>query len=891
MKDLRRMAPAWMRATILCAAGFLAAACHDVVNSGGSAAFSVGGNVAGLVHGASIELANSDGDSATLSANGIFGFAVALPNGSTYRISVFQQPAGESCVVGNGSGTIMGANIANVSVLCTAEVYAVGGTVGGLLAGRALVLEDNGGNDTTLSASGAFTFSTGVPSGSNYAVTVRTQPDGQSCAITNGSGTMGAGDVLDVSVACSDDTYNLAVTVSGVNAAGLTLENNGGDPLSVSRNGSANFDTPIASGSTYAIAVSSQPTGESCTVADPTGTVTDANVSVPVACIPKLYSIAGSLSGLYGGRSLVVQDNGGNSTTLSASGSFTFSARIASGSSYAVTVLTQPVGQTCSLTHGSGTVSGADVNNVGISCSDNTYNVGFTVRGLLSAGLILQDNGTDNFTVSNNGSFDFDMPLPTGSTYSVTILTQPASETCAISHNAGTIVAAAITDILVTCTGEWTWMGGSTVNGKPGMYGIEGTPSPNNMPGARYEAAVFTGSSGIFWLFGGYGLDSAGTLAGDLNDLWSYDPGPGAWSWVNGSNLNNAVGNYGMQGTAASSNVPGARAQPNAWTDASGNFWLFGGFGYDANGSRGPLNDLWKFAPGAGTWTWMSGADTVGQYGMYGTQGAGSAGNFPGARTAAVSWIDSAGHLWLFGGQGEAASTSGFLNDLWTFDPATGIWTWVSGSNLRNQPGAYGTLGTAAAGNTPGARTSAIAWADSFGNLWLFGGNGYDSAGNPGYLNDLWEFNPTAGTWTWAGGSEFSNVNTNFGQQGIPAASNMPGARDIATAWVDSSGNFWLFGGFGLDSSNSYATAGDLGDLWEYSPATGLWTWIDGSSVVGNPGTYGTLGTGAFVNAPGARQAAAPWVDSGGNLWLLGGSGIDSNGLSGYLSDLWKYTP
>ena len=890
MNDLRRIARASARVATLCAAALLAAACHDVVNSGGSAAFSVGGVVTGLVPGASVELANSDGDSATVSVNGIFAFAAALPNGSTYGITVFQQPADENCVVGNGSGTIMGASIASVSVVCTPEVYAVGGTVGGLLPGRSLVLEDDGGNGTTVSANGAFTFSTGVPSGSNYAVTVRTQPDGQSCAISGGTGTMGAGPVLGISVACSDNTYNVAVTVSGLNAAGLILQNNGGDPLSISRNGSANFDTPIASGSAYDITVSSQPTGEVCSVANASGTVTDANVSLAVDCVPNLYSIGGSLSGLYAGRSLVVQNNGSNSTTLSANGSFAFSTPIASGSGYSVTVLTQPAGQTCSLTHGSGTVSGAAVANVAISCSDNTYNVGFTVRGLLSTGLILEDNGADPFTVSSNGVFNFDTPLQTGSAYSVTILTQPASETCAITDGSGTIVAASITEVLVTCTGAWAWMGGPSVDGQPGAYGTQGNPSPNNMPGARSEAATFTDASGNFWLFGGVGWDSAGTFPGDLNDLWTYDPGSGVWTWISGSNVNGASGNYGGLGPPPATGVPGARAQPGAWTDRFGNFWVFGGHGYDSGGNPGVLNDLWRFSPGIGAWTWVSGANTVDQYGTYGTSGVGLAGNVPGARTGAVSWTDSAGNLWLFGGQGYAASAFGYLNDLWTFNPGTGIWTWVSGSKLSNQAGTYGAQGKAAIGNAPGGRTSASTWVDSLGNLWLFGGIGVDSASNFGYLNDLWEFNPTAGTWTWVAGSATSNGNSNYGQQGIPAASNLPGGRDVATAWVDSSGNFWLFGGDGLDSSNTLP-AGNLGDLWEFSPATGLWTWIDGSNVAGDPGIYGAPGVGTFGNAPGARQAAAPWVDSSGNLWLLGGLGVDSNDNSGDLDDLWKYTP
>ena len=39
-------------------------------------------------------------------------------------------------------------------------------------------------------------------------------------------------------------------------------------------------------------------------------------------------------------------------------------------------------------------------------------------------------------------------------------------------------------------------------------------------------------------------------------------------------------------------------------------------------------------------------------------------------------------------------------------------------------------------------RNKLAGWVDSSGNLWLFGGLGFDSNGSPGYLNDLWEFQP-----------------------------------------------------------------------------------------------------------------------------------------------------
>ena len=116
--------------------------------------------------------------------------------------------------------------------------------------------------------------------------------------------------------------------------------------------------------------------------------------------------------------------------------------------------------------------------------------------------------------------------------------------------------------------------------------------APSNLPGARESGASWSDAAGAFWLFGGNGLDSAGTL-GQLNDLWKYNSGE--WTWVGGSNLANQSGTYGTQGTAASNNLPGARSGPVLWVDAAGNVWLFGGNGVDSAANGGYLNDLWKY--------------------------------------------------------------------------------------------------------------------------------------------------------------------------------------------------------------------------------------------------------------------------------------------------------
>jgi hypothetical protein len=104
-----------------------------------------------------------------VAANGPFAFRVAMPMGASYSVTVSGQPVGQSCEVWNGSGTVGASPVGSVFVTCTAVDRTVSGTVSGLLAGRSLVLQDDGGNSTPVSADGGFTFSTPVAGGSNYA--------------------------------------------------------------------------------------------------------------------------------------------------------------------------------------------------------------------------------------------------------------------------------------------------------------------------------------------------------------------------------------------------------------------------------------------------------------------------------------------------------------------------------------------------------------------------------------------------------------------------------------------------------------------------------------------------------------------------------------------------
>ena len=434
-----------------------------------------------------------------------------------------------------------------------------------------------------------------------------------------------------------------------------------------------------------------------------------------------------------------------------------------------------------------------------------------------------------------------------------------------------------ITSFTPTAAPAWRWVAGPKTRGNAANFGTLNVAAGTNNPGGRQGAMNWRGTDGSLWMFGGYGYaTSVANPSKPLNDLWQYDRTIGRWIWRSGSRTQSAVGVYGTITVEAAGNTPGARHTGSTWTDSSNNLWLFGGLRLNLR-----TNDLWRYNPTTGRWTWMKGSSGTGQVGVYGTQGVAAAGNTPGARQGATSWFTPDGNLWLFGGFNGTA----FFNDLWSYNLASGNWTWVSGSSSTNANGTYGTQGTAAAGNTPGARRDATGgWVAADGSLWMFGGLGLPAAGvTSGDVNDLWRFNRSTSQWTWMKGSNSITPAGVYGTQGTPNAANTPAGRSAGSGWVTADGKFWLVGGY-QNSRNTFA------DVWIYDNTTNQWVWMQGPNTLDARGVYGTLGVADPLNQPGARFTPSTWVTLNGALWMFGGGGVDAFGSTGRLSDLWSYS-
>lgn len=353
----------------------------------------------------------------------------------------------------------------------------VGGTVAGL-SGAGLVLQNNGGDDLAVSANGAFSFKTAVDTGSAYNITVLTQPasPSQTCSVANASGTAPATNVTTVNVTCSTGAFTVGGTVSGLTGSGLVLRNNGADDLAIASNGSFTFAAALASGSGFDVTIATQPSrpSQTCTVADASGTIGSGDVrTVKVSCATNDFTIRGTVSGLAG-SGLVLQNNGGDDVGVQSDGGFAFATQIPSGAAYNVTVKTQPASpaQACSVQNGAGVVEDRDVETIVITCATRAFTIGGAISGLSGSGLVLANNGSDQFTPTANGPFTFPTAVLSGQPYNVTVQNPPIHplQLCRVFDGSGTVIDSNVTNITIGCVTIGFGVGG-TVSGleAPGL--------------------------------------------------------------------------------------------------------------------------------------------------------------------------------------------------------------------------------------------------------------------------------------------------------------------------------------------------------------------------------------------------------------------------------------
>jgi gliding motility-associated-like protein len=438
--------------------------------------------------------------------------------------------------------------------------------------------------------------------------------------------------------------------------------------------------------------------------------------------------------------------------------------------------------------------------------------------------------------------------------------------------------------------GTWTWIhGDSTDMGSSasiGSFGTKGVPSPTNLPPAKYQTAYWSDLNGNFWIFSG--ADDYTT------DLWRYNPITNLWTWVSGSNNTaNSNGNYGTKGIPSVNNFPAARGYgANCWTDSIGDLWLYGGaksnshFGdlwryhiatnewtwmsgesngntnntnygtkFVASVSNSPgkryecksgwvhnnelimfggqdqltefKNDLWKYTVSNNMWTWIGGESIGNSSGNYGTKNQPAVSNMPSGRYSYTKWKKD-NFIYIFAG---GISSTSSINDVWSYNLNTNIWTWIAGDNTSNSIGINPNK-NCESNNTisPSSRfeNQSIQNTSCSNSFWSFGG----FTGQSSY-NDLWLYKLELNQWVRVSGDSAINVPPIYGIKGIPNNLNKPSSRGGIAIWNDNQNRLYIFGGYSTHSGYKKNN-----DMWRFEPDPSCIKYNLGGGLLSRPDKY-----------------------------------------------------
>ncbi|MBU1480507.1 MAG: beta-propeller fold lactonase family protein [Gammaproteobacteria bacterium] len=202
-----------------------------------------------------------------------------------------------------------------------------------------------------------------------------------------------------------------------------------------------------------------------------------------------------------------------------------------------------------------------------------SYTVGGSVNGLTGSGLVLQNNGTNFTPVAADGSFTFSNSVGAGAPYDVSVLTQPAGQTCTVNNGSGT-ANADINNVSVTCI--TTYSIGGAVSGLVGSglvlqnNGADDLTFTNSgafsfvtrlAAGAAYAVTVKTQPSGSNCIVQSGGT---GTANADVTDVVVVCTSTGALALVANSGVTNGTNGLSVYRVSPTTGVMSFLANVNA---------------------------------------------------------------------------------------------------------------------------------------------------------------------------------------------------------------------------------------------------------------------------------------------------------------------------------------
>ncbi|MCF2220309.1 T9SS type A sorting domain-containing protein [Chryseobacterium sp. PS-8] len=433
--------------------------------------------------------------------------------------------------------------------------------------------------------------------------------------------------------------------------------------------------------------------------------------------------------------------------------------------------------------------------------------------------------------------------------------------------------------------------GGYAGNSGSGYYSSVGVYSKENLP-SFYELPYSFGTekASLTWNVNN-NLIYVYDVFNDTIHFSVFDTNIKQWKKLNSSSIQS----YGTKGVESPTNFPGKRIGSLTWVDNDGNLWLYG------NSYWPKQTDLWKYNTQTNMWTWISG--TQNDSSLLPPQNTPTNTALPKTYANSYTWVDAQNNLWFFGGGPFTLQSYSSINQVWKYNTSTNKWTWMKGDNDSDyndtQP-VYGTENVENSSNTPG-------------EFYMYKGASWQS-GNYVYflpadgIPVLWRYNMQTNNWCYVKKPSNTATMFNYGTLGVENPANFPASVYQPCSWIDSTGNFWLFGGQVTNADNYTSNVGKqafLNTLWKYNPNTNQWTWMRGANPTDyvenvnsvydkpySPGYYGIKNIEDPLNMPHSRNFAISWFKNN-ELFFGYGAYYNNDGIvdaSYIFRDIWKYS-
>lgn len=419
--------------------------------------YSIGGQINNLARG-SVTLVNTvDGqetDVNEFTSPGAFTMGRALFAGQTYSLSVQSSPSTQNCAVSaGGQGTVSG-DVNTIVVDCSdVDQHTITAQVRGLGGQDTIGVSVNGGG---AQATGNEDISSLVYDGLGYSVSVSDVPEKYTCSPMNANIEPVLGDQT-VTINCALKTFTVSGTVTGLGSDTVALNFTDQPEASYLNNQGFSFSLPYGSD----FSVSDNSLKYDCAmVGGNLSNLTSSRANLVVNCEAPTYRVSGAVTQHTGIVTLNYEDQYGSSSTLQlppGTEDFAFTG-LFNGAAYQLSVAIEPSAhQSCAPANLSNTISGQDINNIAIICSnDPTYSIGGQINDLARGSVTLVNtidgSETNVNEFSSQGAFTMDRSLYAGQAYSVAVSSSPSTQDCEVSSGGQGVVATDVNNIVVDCT-------------------------------------------------------------------------------------------------------------------------------------------------------------------------------------------------------------------------------------------------------------------------------------------------------------------------------------------------------------------------------------------------------------------------------------------------------